>query len=308
MKETPHSRWWLNPASPRGMSLLELLLVLGVIGLLLALLLPAVQAARETARRSHCANNLRQTAAACQLYHVAQQRFPASTSTWECWTWAFGLLPFLDQGALYERWDRRGEFMAAANLPLAATPLPVYKCPAAISDAIYLYGTAGNERPYATIDYKGCQSVNSSDDLLKSWGRMYWLDGVVSRQRVRAAQIADGLSHTLLIVESTGGRYLYDPDGAPYKRIPQIWYPTDGGWSGRALSGYSPTWQGSLVGRPACTLNCTNMYDVGPYSFHPGGALASLCDGSVHFLSEQTEPQVIGAMYCYFEGELTGDY
>ncbi|MGD9647199.1 MAG: DUF1559 domain-containing protein [Pirellulales bacterium] len=283
-------------------TLVELLVVIGIIGVLLALLLPAVQHAREAGRRTTCLGNLKQIGAAAQLCHNTHGRFPASTGTWESWTWGFKLLPFLDQKPLADAWNRKGDFLTAANLPLAARPISVFKCPSALSDNVYTYGSSGSEQLFGTIDYKGCQSVNASDAAFAHWKRVNWLDGVVSRRCIGSAAIRDGLSNTFLIVESVGGKQHYTRGGCEFARIPQIWFNTDGGWAGRALSGMGPAWQGALIGEPSCTINCINMYDAGPYSFHPHGVCVVLCDGSTHFLAEETDVRIVGAMYCYFEG------
>ena len=91
-----------------GMTLVELLVTLAIIGMLVALLVPAVQAAREAARRTQCSNNFRQIGIALHIYHDAQSTFPSGYAAdmtngrdGKCWGWGTLLLPFLEQDALY---------------------------------------------------------------------------------------------------------------------------------------------------------------------------------------------------------------
>ena len=94
-----------NQSRP-AFTLVELLVVIAIIGILIALLLPAVQAAREAARRSQCANNLRQIGIAVQAYHDTRKALPPSRmENYGGVTWAVFILPFLEQDPFYERWD-----------------------------------------------------------------------------------------------------------------------------------------------------------------------------------------------------------
>src|SRR6056297_1076372 len=95
----------------RGFTLVELLVVIAIIGILVALLLPAVQAAREAARRMQCGNNLKQMALAMHNYHDTHKAFPFSymidPSNLNVQSWGTRLLPFIEQSAIYDRWDSR---------------------------------------------------------------------------------------------------------------------------------------------------------------------------------------------------------
>lgn len=145
----------LVPARRRGLTLVELLVVIAIIGLLIALLLPAIQAARETARRMQCGSNLRQTGLALQNYgnRWGQQlphwqygyktdlrddpkRVTPSNRDWARFSWRTALLPDLEQQALYDAIDfnppyKKGEFIPASNLRIMKTLLPVFVCPSA---------------------------------------------------------------------------------------------------------------------------------------------------------------------------------
>lgn len=288
-----------------GFTLIELLVVIAVIGLLTALLLPALQMVVEASRRTVCVQNLKQMGIAMKLYHADQNFFP---STWvngdTSWTWARCILPYLDQQALANRWDQNKNVNEGVNAEISATPISTFNCPSARSPDTYYYGSTDFAGRYGVNDYKGCQSVNASDPLLVNWNLKDWIPGIVSRWPVRDIDVTDGLSKTLLLVESVGGPVIYGPSGRVYSRIPQIWYATDGAWMGRALSGMSPTSFGITFKIPFCGVNCTNMYDYGPYSFHPGGANVLLADGTATFLGESTDLRILCALYSYADGQL----
>ncbi len=129
---------------PRGFTLVELLVVITIIGILIALLLPAVQAAREAARRSQCANNLKQIGLALHNYATAQSAFPPGAITqWNlagAWdilnesttgqhgtSWMLQILPFVEQGPLFDRWDFSKN--VADNEAVARTDIAAYYCP-----------------------------------------------------------------------------------------------------------------------------------------------------------------------------------
>lgn len=133
-----------------GFTIVELLVVISIIGLLVALLLPAVQAARETARRMSCSNNLRQIGLATQNYHAAMNQFPAGYQsfptrdgsaptavrmdplTWDAgpgWGWAAALLPFAEATAIADNIRGGQPIWAAANRDAIATTVPMFLCP-----------------------------------------------------------------------------------------------------------------------------------------------------------------------------------
>jgi len=116
----------------RGFTLVELLVVIAIIGMLIALLLPAVSAARESGRRVQCANNLRQIGIALNAYHEAYLTFPyGSTYGNGNWypTWAVLILPQLDQDAVLNKYNPSQPVYGAANQAVANTPMPVFACP-----------------------------------------------------------------------------------------------------------------------------------------------------------------------------------
>jgi prepilin-type N-terminal cleavage/methylation domain-containing protein len=290
----------------RAMTLVELLVVIAIVGMLVALLLPAVQAAREAARRSQCANNLKQMGLAAQERQTDVGTFPASLVKGTPFiTWAKSLLPYIELRDLYDAFDDKFLIHEGPNAKLAAKVIPIYKCPTAPSPAVYEFTSSLGPGEFGTMDYKGVQGANASDPSVRHWKLSGWQSGVTNRKELTPAQITDGLSQTVLFLESVGGKQLYGPGGGPWTPA-EIWsdFPADGSWVGRAFSSVSPVNYASVKNLASCTVNCSNMYDYGPYSFHPGGAQAALCDGAVIFWTEEIDPAVLAGYYVYNEGQL----
>jgi prepilin-type N-terminal cleavage/methylation domain-containing protein len=112
----------------RGFTLIELLVVIAVISVLIGLLLPAVQKAREAASRISCANNLKQIGLALHLYHNDHDRLPPNRLDGPRATWAVLILPYLEQDNLYRRWDLARSYYEQPGVS-RTTPVPGYFCP-----------------------------------------------------------------------------------------------------------------------------------------------------------------------------------
>jgi len=120
----------------RGFTLIELLVVIAIIGVLVALLLPAVQQAREAARRSQCRNNLKQLGLALHNYHDAHGSFPMLGGFNHTWGFLPMLLPFIDQTPLYNQWDSKQLAACASQQPIHLAHVPVLLCPSDPSDPV----------------------------------------------------------------------------------------------------------------------------------------------------------------------------
>jgi prepilin-type N-terminal cleavage/methylation domain-containing protein len=290
-------------------TLVELLVVIAIIGTLVALLLPAVQAAREAARRAECQNHLRQIGLAALEHHDAYGKFPPG--------WAEGtveapfivpqgkivqgghgflpfLLPFLEQAALADiyRWDKRAQ--GPENQPVATTQLSVLQCPSAAPDRWvtevedsknYSYGGKG-----ACGDYTGIWHISADLAELRLVDEAASYDGVLAvNYLTRMADITDGASQTILVTECAGRPELWRA-GRP---VPEI-YAFGGVWVGGTLTfGQGSTSDGATKPGP-CAINCTNEQEV--YSFHPAGANAIFADGSLHFLKADMDIRIFARL------------
>ncbi len=202
----------MNARGRRGFTLVELLVVIAIIGILIALLLPAVQAAREAARRSQCSNNLKQLGLALHNYHDTYKTFPAATGPpvcngtacnhgWEGWGGIAPMIAFMEQRALADQitwdqyWNRNDPANGVTNRVVADSIIGGLQCP---SDPGFNfdYGNAGptsynlSHGPTSVWDVSNSQVVGMFD-------RLYWC---------RLADIRDGTSNTIAMAEAKMGR------------------------------------------------------------------------------------------------------
>jgi prepilin-type N-terminal cleavage/methylation domain-containing protein len=233
----------------RGFTLVELLVVIAIIGVLVALLLPAVQAAREAARRSSCSNNLKQVALAMHNHHDVNNRFPPgagndlqpfgtqntinANAQWGS-SWMVYILPYLEQSVVYDRWvlNTQSGYQNAANIQLAATVnIKAYRCPSSPVPermAARSGGVAGNPL-LMNVSYTGIAgSVNTglatpgvsttvpayAATCCNGSGNLVTDNGILhSGSKHGFANIIDGSSNTWLIGEQSD--HLRDPLGRP---------------------------------------------------------------------------------------------
>jgi prepilin-type N-terminal cleavage/methylation domain-containing protein len=275
----------MNILIRKGFSLVELLVVVGIIGLLLALLLPAVQKVRETAARLACKNNLRQIGLACHHYHDAHGSLPAAyvnpgqrLQRYTPLDWPVLLLPYIEQQPLWQQTldAYRVEPLPWVNPPHVglATVIRIYSCPtdARLDDPI----TDDQGYTAAYCSYQGVAGGTKADGAMRA------------DKGVRLAEIVDGTSHTLLIGERPPpGRLLA---GAWYTLMvaDPAWITDD--YSVGARLPYMSVFLNRDVG------GCKGPFHFGPgrienpcdcnhfWSLHPGGANFVCADGSVHFL------------------------
>jgi len=205
--------------STGGFTLVELLVVIAIIGVLVALLLPAIQAAREAARRTQCTNQLKQLGLAVQTYHDAKGHFPTGRNSKGPIgvSWAFEILPQLELQNVYDAYVAKERVDSQANARAMRTPIGVYACPSrrpAAADRdfdnddapsqVQGVATAGDYAANAGLEedmgMEGNDFRNGDVDLSLA-GPMY------SGSRIKARQVTDGLSQTLAI----GERHLPPP-------------------------------------------------------------------------------------------------
>jgi prepilin-type N-terminal cleavage/methylation domain-containing protein len=325
----------------RGFTLVELLVVIAIIGVLVAMLLPAVQAAREAARRSNCSNNLKQIGLALHNYEDTHKTFPAawwlSNPPLNMGAWGTSILPQLEQQPLYDKYDTKvppidqAGTIGVANIAIISTRLKMFECPSVPGgDRIYTGGisgvpglptlswraapsdyiaTTGVRATYGNLAYNNNQGGNRHGALLV----MGPFGGV---QISKMAKITDGTSNTFLVGERTGGNELYTKRlvwQAPAALKTALIGANGGGW-GDALNGehwmtgspyglLPPTPAGASQEGP-CGINCSNIRGRGFHSFHPGGCLFLMADASVQFLSETSSPQAVAFRITEQKGEV----
>jgi prepilin-type N-terminal cleavage/methylation domain-containing protein len=289
--------------SRRGFTLVELLVVIAIIGTLIAFLIPAVQAAREAARRNQCANNLKQLGLALHNYHDVHNTFPAGNVYLTFWSFQTMVLPQLEQGNLYNTADFNTPNCFIANslslgrMGVPAQRLPVVQCPSDPNVASILCdcslvncGTGGPSAMgfYALGSYFGNAGTKISVD-----------DGVLfSNSNIRFADIPDGTSNTLL-----GGER-----GAVVSDVPYGWWACGCGLPGTVPaeqfgSGVADNLMSTELGLIAG--NSTDPTHIEHYwSYHPGGAQFVLADGSARFLSYTINYQTFQALATRAGGEV----
>ena len=325
-----------------GFTLVELLVVIAIIGILVGLLLPAVQAAREAARRMQCSNNLKQIGLAFHNYESTHKAFPAAwyihlpAPPYNIQSGLVGLLPYLEQPALYARYNssispmNEGGPIGVANVAVISTPLPMFACPSAPggnAERIYngaipagaLPGLAASTWRAAPSDYSFTTGVRGAFANIAYSGnaggsRHGALQPVdpTSGPRSTIGSITDGTSNTFLMGERTGGFKIYAGRTelvAPAAVLTALGQTNGGGW-GDPLVGEN--WlQGAVRGATTypipeggCAINCTNLRGSGFHSFHTGGAQFVNGDGSVHFNSESIDAFIFAARITSAKGEV----
>lgn len=324
-----------------GFTLVELLVVIAIIGILIGMLLPAVQQVREAARRVNCLNNMRQLGLALHNYESAHMAFPPSRlapddqaipssetnrpgaeSAFQSWTTL--ILPFVEQGNLANNFDFNFAWFDSENsenTAVISTSLQLFKCPSTTtSDAFDPYHCVGA----AAGDYGSINEVKK-----KVYTQVLNIEdpgpnarqGLLSKfQENPIARASDGTSNTLYVAECAGqpdvwvaGQRMTMADFGNYTDDKVVNFngrlvPEDGtGWadpdSGFSING--ATGDGLNKYGPAM-INAINVSEA--YSFHPGGACFAMADGSAHFISDSIDALTFVSLCTRAGGEVVGDY
>ncbi|NLE37611.1 MAG: DUF1559 domain-containing protein [Pirellulaceae bacterium] len=286
-------------------TLVELLVVIAIIGVLVALLLPAVQAAREAARRMQCINKLKQVTVALQNYHDACGRFPPDTSDHYKYhgIWV-QLSPYLENGVFAERFNFDETASSTKNIQLATEGLSVLLCPSCtVTRTSEIQPGRENCQTSHYYGNRGPIGLNSATNSLYgnaitgTWdvgiqGIFLDLEGLAIRD------VTDGTSKTIAFGEIAVDNY---------KAYRTFTYGTQ--WSGSASglifrSTKNHCWPINIL-RQSESAVYTGFNNHGPYgSQHPGGTNMSMCDGSVHFLSEVIDQAIYLALASRDGGEV----
>lgn len=319
----------LNRTTRRAFTLVELLVVIAIIGVMVGLLLPAVQAAREAARRMSCQNQLKQLSLALHNFHDTHNHFPAgaeaavypkprptptSTATISGTSWIVYTLPYIEQQAVYELYDFSVAFNAAANATIGNTVVPALYCPSGPDPMQYTDPNGGGVNGNPTTHYLGVMGpaglTNPTTSVLNGATYRYTVGdptsngawsahGILSNFRVTAGSVSTNryvrFSH---IVDGTtntlmlGERSLFLPG---------------------TLNDYRSWIRGNYGGTSACKnvtypINSTNYNGSNNFnhisfaSQHPGGALFAMGDASVQFVSESIDMAIYMAIASINEG------
>ena len=312
-----------QPRSRRAFTLVELLVVIAIIGVLVALLLPAVQAAREAARRSQCSNNLKQIGLAVLNHDAAKGRFPAGSTAASTdiqaansSQWTVDLLPYAEQPALYALWDPKVDFRMPANKALRESFVPLYLCPTDV-DVKRLYkpeSGSGTAFLWAPGSYR---AISGSSDGLD--GQLYW-DNPEANIATNVAKLPDwtrGPMHAVL--KATAGVAARKLKPVSTKNIPDgtantllvgeyqtTTNPKEGARRTLWCYAYTSYSQSSGINLPwtlhtdyeACVLlgggnNCKRSWG----SLHAGDLIQfARCDGSVTAISQNIDMTMFVAM------------
>ena len=309
----------MNRSRNTGFTLVELLVVITIIGILIALLLPAVQAAREAARRLQCTNNLKQAGLALHNYHTAQGAFPpggvgrpgGTTTESGGFSYLVMILPYLEQNQVYDDINLFVGHDTSQNEWLREVPMSAFFCPSRGPEG---YDSATGQYPPTVLGIRddvwyfahyiatmGAKGENLYDGTtypieppLEAGG--FTLTGILTRDSgTRLSRIYDGSSSTMMVGEHSWKSNVYRPwtngignsgGGMHAGMLKNVFYPMHS------------------VGWDACQQDTTTCNDASFGSLHPGGANFLFGDGSVHFLSENIELKIFKALATKDSGEV----
>jgi prepilin-type N-terminal cleavage/methylation domain-containing protein len=316
--------------SRHAFTLVELLVVIAIIGILVGLLLPAVQAAREAARRMSCQNQVKQLALALHNNHDTYKKFPpgaegnvlprpnptGSTTTIVGTSWLVHTLPFIEQNALYAKYDFTQSYNSTVNGPFGANVVAAFYCPSGPRPTQYLdpnanlttavsthyYGVMGpggltnpSTSTIGTTTYSYTVGSPASNGAWSAHGILsHYQDtagSVSTKRQVRMGDVTDGTSNTLMIGEIA-------------KILPAGVANQYRSWT-RGNSGGSGSCKNVTYPMNSTFYNGSNNFnDISFYSEHTGGCQFGLADGSVKFLSKTIDLAIYKGLASMNSGEV----
>ncbi len=346
LRETGNKRTLVHFFKARAFTLVELLVVIAIIGILIALLLPAVQAAREAARRMQCTNNLKQLGLAMHNYHDINNMFPrglsgssdtSETATWKArggHNWRIKLLPFVEQGAVYSQLNFDASFSSwsisatSPNAVLRNFVFNGYHCPSNprapldnMEGMTCGYDNMQNTAPCQMINYVGIAGAYPDpagrDDVYFNlgFGILANTGVMLMNEQSSVATILDGTSNTLMFSEQSGSTTYGEKEVFP-------WSSLRGGWHAGEFANACPDTfnvtvtkfreaqaAGHYYNHWTCGIT-TVRYAINirnaPYnavhstqhntmliSNHSGGVNGAMADGSVRFLTDNMDFELL---------------
>jgi prepilin-type N-terminal cleavage/methylation domain-containing protein len=311
----------------KGFTLVELLVVIAIIGILVGLLLPAVQAAREAARRMSCSNNMKQLGLAMHNYHDTLRSFPNGFGVNQE-LWSALILPQLEQGNLHRTliWTNSANLghgtnwtnYVSPNKDACATLIPVFRCPSMAQPEHIDYNNIVGRVP---VSYRGVAGAKVASDDASTRPVGYRtaefmaleqtdLDGMLfGASRIKFRDVTDGTSNTLMLGESyTDPNFVKDNQGMDYFAF---FAPQMGRWRPGVRTGTEHSeGLGSAVVAINSRLNPTVhgvLMEMSFGSYHVGGAMFSIGDGSVRFISQSIDLATYQALATRSGGEVVSN-
>ena len=292
------------PRSSTAFTLVELLVVIAIIAILVVMLLPAVQAAREAARRSQCQNNFKQIGIALHNYHDAYTVFPsgaiqcephflgsACPGLYQGRDWSASILPYIEEHEVFDLWDSATDnvgIWAPQNCLVGRTRVSTYVCPSDVQDEIIDKIGGVCATPTGLIEWWSA-SIGAVTDSVNAWhttAQVHTLDGdgiLFNLTSIPIRKVRDGTSKTLIVGEVTGGA----PESG------HGWF-----WPAFTCKTTAPGINGpdTIPGAGEFLYGPSNGYEASFSSYHPGGCNFALADGSIAFVNQDIDALVLSAL------------